>query len=233
LTFQRWEALPSQKRHQQGGQMMNRPFTIGRLSQATGVPAKTIRYYEQAGILPAPRRSEAGYRQYTQRDVHRLLFFRRARALGLSLKDLKALTAELDNGSCGTLRPQMLNLVRTQLATVKHQMAEFQILQQQLEQVVHRLQTTPPSDHTDRCQCLDGNAAPPQEGSQLPCTSAVEGEVMDTQRSLETFTILPTTSCGDKGHCDCGCGCDVVQLSLSSATVQPCTCGEVPEEATP
>jgi len=213
--------------------MMNRPFTIGRLSQATGISAKTIRYYEQVGALPVPGRSEAGYRQYTQRDVHRLLFIRRARALGLSLKDLKALTAELDGGSCGTMRPQMLNLVRTQLDTVKHQIAEFQLLQQQLEQVVHRLQTAPPLDHADSCQCLDVDAAPLQEGSQQPCISVLGGKTMDTQQTLETFTLLPKTSCCDDGQCDCGCGCDVVQLSVPSATVQPCTCGEVPEEVTP
>jgi len=212
--------------------MMNRPLTIGRLAQATGVPAKTIRYYEQVGALPAPGRSEAGYRQYTKRDVHRLLFIRRARALGLSLKDLKALTAELDHGLCGTMRPHMLNLVRIQLDTVKHQIAEFLILQQQLEQVVHRLQTFPLSDHAESCQCLNVDAAPKQEGSQQPCTSALGGETMDTQQTLDTLTILPTTSCCDGGHCDCGCGCDVVQWSLPSSTAQQPTCGDVTGKAT-
>jgi hypothetical protein len=91
------------------------------------------------------------------------------------------------------MRPQMLNLMRTQLDTVKHQIAECQILQQQLEQVVQRLQTAPPSDHADSCQCLDVDAAPPQEGSQPPCTSALGGETMDTQQTLETLTLLTTT----------------------------------------
>src|SRR5918999_3079426 len=112
--------------------MMNRPLTIGRLAQATGVPAKTIRYYEQVGVLPVPGRSEAGYRQYTQRDVHRLLFIRRARALGLSLKDVKALTAELDSGQCRTMRPHLQHLVTEHLRTVREQIAEFQLLEQQL-----------------------------------------------------------------------------------------------------
>ena len=64
---------------------MERPLTVGQLAHATGVPAKTIRYYEQVGVLPVPRRSGAGYRQYSRHDVHRLLFIRRARALGLPL----------------------------------------------------------------------------------------------------------------------------------------------------
>jgi DNA-binding transcriptional MerR regulator len=72
---------------------MERPLTVGQLARATGVPAKTIRYYEQVGVLPVPRRSDAGYRHYSRHDVHRLLFIRRARALGLSLANLKALTS--------------------------------------------------------------------------------------------------------------------------------------------
>ena len=63
----------------QGGTAMERPLTVGQLARATGVPAKTIRYYEQVGVLPVPRRSDAGYRHYSRYDVHRLLFIRRAR----------------------------------------------------------------------------------------------------------------------------------------------------------
>jgi DNA-binding transcriptional MerR regulator len=98
---------------------MERPLTVGQLARATGVPAKTIRYYEQVGVLPVPRRSEAGYRHYSRHDVHRLLFIRRARALGLSLATLKALTAELDSGECLTMRPRLHALVTEQLHTVQ------------------------------------------------------------------------------------------------------------------
>ena len=45
---------------------MERPLTVGQLAHATGVPAKTIRYYEHVGVLPVPRRSEAGYRHYSR-----------------------------------------------------------------------------------------------------------------------------------------------------------------------
>ena len=107
---------------------MERPLTVGQLARATGVPAKTIRYYEQVGVLPVPRRSDAGYRHYSRHDVHRLLFIRRARALGLSLANLKALTAELDSGECLTMRPRLHALVTEQLRTVQQQIAEFQCL---------------------------------------------------------------------------------------------------------
>jgi DNA-binding transcriptional MerR regulator len=104
----------------QGGTAMERPLTVGQLARATGVPAKTIRYYEQVGILPVPRRSGAGYRHYSRHDVHRLLFIRRARALGLSLTNLKALTAELDSGECLSMRPPA---ARTRDGAVTHRPA--------------------------------------------------------------------------------------------------------------
>ena len=195
--------------------MMARPLTIGALARATGVPAKTIRYYEQVAVLPPPRRSSSGYRQYAQRDVHRLLFIRRARALGLSLQDLKALSAELDGGRCDTMRSQLLDLVQTELHAVQQQIAEFQLLQQQLEQVSHRLLMAPPENSTNGCQCLEPKAAlPPQTGSQQSCTSELGEDAMTTQNSLEAFTMIPTTSEGAGGDCGCGCGCPGPQLSV-------------------
>ena len=75
----------------QGGTAMERPLTVGQFARATGVPAKTIRSYEHVGVLPVPRRSEAGSRHYSRHDVYRLLFIRRARGLGLSLPPAPAL----------------------------------------------------------------------------------------------------------------------------------------------
>src|SRR5262249_42436407 len=49
-----------------GRTAMERPLTVGQLARATGVPAKTIRYYEQVGVLPVPRRSATGYRHYSR-----------------------------------------------------------------------------------------------------------------------------------------------------------------------
>ena len=108
---------------------MQRPLTIGQLVHATGVSAKTIRYDEQVGVLPVPRRSGAGYRQYSRHDVHRLLFIRRARALRLSLANLKVLTGDLDSGACLTMRPRLHALVTEQLRTVQQQIAEFHVLE--------------------------------------------------------------------------------------------------------
>src|SRR6266849_2911741 len=168
---------------------MEHPLTIGQLAHATGVPAKTIRYYEQVGVLPVPRRSATGYRHYSRHDVHRLLFMRRARALGLSLANLKALTSELDNGECLTMRPRLRAFVTEQLRTVQQQIAEFQLLERQLVQVLQRLQTAAPAQHADGCRCLDSDAPEAHEPLQNPSPFIPKGAAMRTS-TLEAFTML-------------------------------------------
>src|SRR2546427_5491804 len=114
-------------------------LSMGQLAKASGVGAKTIRYYEQIGVLPAPDRATSGYRLYDQPGVERLRFIRRARSLGLPLQQLKTLMSTLNGGPPPALRPRLRALVQRQLDTVKTQIAELELLRQQLEQVFHRM----------------------------------------------------------------------------------------------
>lgn len=141
------------------GEAMEKDLTISQLARTSGVAAKTIRYYEQVGVLPKPRRTAAGYRQYDQAGVQRLRFVRRARSLGLPLRDVKALIVTVDAGSRLALRPRLRALVRRQLGAVRHQSIELRLLQRQLEQVLHRLLTTPRGQHRDGCRCLEPESA--------------------------------------------------------------------------
>ncbi|NQV47760.1 MAG: Cu(I)-responsive transcriptional regulator [Rhodospirillaceae bacterium] len=63
-------------------------MNIGYVAEQTGVPAKTIRYYEEVGLIPPTRRAENGYRDYSDTDVETLRFIQRARRLGFSIKDV-------------------------------------------------------------------------------------------------------------------------------------------------
>jgi MerR family transcriptional regulator, copper efflux regulator len=139
----------------QGDELMTQALTIGQLSRATGVAAKTIRYYEQIGLLPIPSRTAAGYRQYDQPSVQRLRFIRRARSLGLPLREVKTVIVRLDGRPRSALRPRLLAVVRRQLSALQDQSAELRKLQQQLEQVLHRLSSSPPVQHREGCRCLE------------------------------------------------------------------------------
>lgn len=65
--------------------------TIGQAAEASGISRKMIRYYEETGLLPAARRSDSGYRHYSEADIRRLQFIRRARDMGFSLERIKQL----------------------------------------------------------------------------------------------------------------------------------------------
>jgi DNA-binding transcriptional MerR regulator len=69
-------------------------MVIGELARRAGVSPRTVRFYEALGLLPAPPRSEGGYRLYGEDDLRRLRFVRRARELGLPLREIRRLLQE-------------------------------------------------------------------------------------------------------------------------------------------
>jgi len=65
-------------------------MNVGNAAARSGLPAKTIRHYEDIGLI-TPARAENGYRDYSQEDIHRLAFLRRARGLGFSIEECRQL----------------------------------------------------------------------------------------------------------------------------------------------
>lgn len=147
-------------------------LTVGQVAKAAGVAAKTIRYYEQVGVLPPPSRTAAGYRQYGDQAVQQLMFIRRARALGLSLHHLKTLTAALDGGRPrAAMRPHLLEAVQAHLSAVQQQISELVLLQRQLEHVLRRLQTPSRVRSAGGCGCLELEELP----ARSPACSCAPG----------------------------------------------------------
>jgi MerR family transcriptional regulator, copper efflux regulator len=64
------------------------PFNVGEAARRSNVSAKMVRHYESLGLLPSVARTDAGYRQYTEREVHTLRFIRRARDLGFGMTEI-------------------------------------------------------------------------------------------------------------------------------------------------
>ena len=67
------------------------PVNIGMASRMSGVTPKMVRHYESLGLLPSVGRTDSGYRQYTEAEVHTLRFIKRARELGFPMADIAEL----------------------------------------------------------------------------------------------------------------------------------------------
>lgn len=79
--------------------MEHRSLTIGHLARETGTKVETIRFYEKSGLLPEPARTESNYRAYENTHLQRLHFIRKARDLGFSLDQIRAMLALADDRS--------------------------------------------------------------------------------------------------------------------------------------
>jgi len=107
---------------------------IGELAQRTETSAETLRYYEVEGLLPAPRRSASGYRLYTEPDVGRVHFIRRARAMDFSLKEigeLLSLQVEKEVATCGEVK----SLAEHKLAAIERKIVELEKMKAALKQI--------------------------------------------------------------------------------------------------
>lgn len=117
---------------------------IGELAERSGVPAKTIRYYEDIGLLPAPPRLESGYRDYEPSTLDRLAFIRAAQGVGLSLGEIRGILALRDQGA--TPCSHVLELLRARAAELDRRIAELRDLRHELNRLVSRAEGLDPAE---------------------------------------------------------------------------------------
>lgn len=125
-------------------------MTISRLAAAADVNPQTVRYYERRDLLPRPRRTASGYRQYGEEALRRLRFIRRAQSLGFSLTEIRELLSL-------RVRPEVachdvLQRTRQKLTLVDHKLAELQRIRARLEVLAAACERRQP---TDDCPILE------------------------------------------------------------------------------
>ena len=122
-------------------------MNIGDVARNSGVPPKTIRYYEEIGLIH-PNRRENGYRDFTETHMHKLAFLGRARALGFSIEDCRTLLALYENEKRESMRVKAV--AEEHLRKIDEKIAKLQSMRATLSELVEKCA----GDHRPNCPIL-------------------------------------------------------------------------------
>jgi len=128
-------------------------LTIGKLAQDVGVSTDTIRFYERCGLLPEPARTKSNYRLYPEKDILRLKFIRRAKALGFTLNEIKELLA-LRHDHRAT-KEEVKLLTEEKIEDVKNRIADLEGILVTLEQLAATCDGHGPADDCPILAAMD------------------------------------------------------------------------------
>jgi len=176
----------------------DRRYRIAELGRLTGFTPTTLRFYENAGVLPPPERTPAGYRVYDDRAVERLRLIARAKELGCALEEIARLVEAWDADECGPVKHQLRSVVNAKVADAQRHIAEQVAFAAQLQATAASLAGLP----------VDG----PCDGT-CGCTTTIDAEADAGAGAVSA----------DAGGCGCGTGAtaEPVTLTAGDATASP------------
>ncbi|WP_395318515.1 Cu(I)-responsive transcriptional regulator [Variovorax sp. UC74_104] len=115
--------------------MTTGPVSIGEAAQRSGVSARMVRHYEGLGLLPAVARTESGYRQYGEADIHTLRFIKRSRDLGFSMEEIAELVGLWNNRRRAS--SSVKRIAQKHLGELEQRIADMQSMRSTLAHLVH------------------------------------------------------------------------------------------------
>lgn len=162
--------------------MNDKALTIGEAAKACGLSSKSIRYYEQIGLIPrAPRHNDAartgGNRFYRDEDLRRLRFVRNSRLLGFGLKDIAELLAVSEGKGCPGAQPKYRDRLEHHLDALNERIAQLLGLKSTLEGLLVQAKR---GRLAGRCGCLD------KRSSSLRIALGLDSLVLSPGRPRQT-----------------------------------------------
>jgi len=124
-------------------------MNIGEVATRSGLPPKTIRYYEDIGLI-APDRAENGYRDFSETHLHKLAFLQRARGLGFTIEDCRTLLSLYED--TGRASADVKAMAREHLDKITQKIAELEAMRATLSTLVNKCH----GDDRPDCPILDG-----------------------------------------------------------------------------
>ncbi len=126
---------------------------IGELAASSSVSAKTIRFWEEAGVVPMPSRTSSGYRDYEPAALERLTFIRHGQSAGFTLDQIRQVLGIGDSGE----RPceHVTQLINERLAEVEARIADLKATRSHLRVLARRAADQDPAQCTGYCSILE------------------------------------------------------------------------------
>jgi DNA-binding transcriptional MerR regulator len=140
---------------------------IGELAAQLGLNPRTLRYYEDLGLLPAPTRIMNGYRVYGEETAQRLSFITKAKSLGLTLREIGRILALYDRGESPC--PSVQQILQEHVERIDRQIAQLQALQADLTALLHGWRPAP--EHNGKaassslCPRIEASGATPRKSN--------------------------------------------------------------------
>ncbi len=125
-------------------------LNIGQAAKASGISSKMIRHYEEIGLIPKARRTEAGYRLYSDKDIHNLIFVRHARDLGFPINTIRDLLSLWSNKRRSSSKVKAL--ATEYLNELEQRIQELTAMKEVLQQLTDHCH----GDDRPECPILDG-----------------------------------------------------------------------------
>lgn len=181
--------------------------TVKQVATSVGFPSRTVRYYDRIGLVSPSARSEAGYRLYDAHDEGKLSFVRHAKALGLSLQEIRELIAAAESGSCGQVVPELERLLHDKVDEIDQRIRELQAFRRHLVDYADGNRASCDcQSHGAFCGCLNDVPLPDDKGTTMTCTCcSTEGSATsEPETGPDGATPGPGCGCGDSCNCASG-----------------------------
>jgi DNA-binding transcriptional MerR regulator len=172
-------------------------YRISQLAERSGVPATTLRFYEDAGLLPADR-TASGYRMYGEDAVERLAFISSAKLLGLALEEIRELLDVREEGVCVSVRARMLPLVADRITETDGRIAELRAFSAHLAGVHAELSGPAPAGAC-RPDCGCTTTSPASAGPVPSALSPIRlGQAVEPWRDAPVACTLGGAELGER-----------------------------------
>lgn len=158
---------------------MNQEMRIGDLAARVGVNPKTIRYYEEIGLMPPSERRPSGHRVYGGEDLERMTFIRSAQRLGITLDDIREILALRERGTrpCAYVR----DVLRREVADIEQRISDMTRLREQLLELERVAEKLVEHDGASPCSLIEharvnlrsSDVGPPGRGNSSSATRRI------------------------------------------------------------